>query len=61
VVLIAQFVLLLACAWYAVRQVLLPITRFTHAVNVSTRSFIRVIGVCRSWEMAARIRARSCR
>jgi signal transduction histidine kinase len=33
VVLIAQFVLLLACAWYAVRQVLLPITRFTHAVN----------------------------
>ena len=33
VVLIAQFVLLLACAWYAVRQVLLPISRFTHAVN----------------------------
>ncbi|TPV69110.1 two-component sensor histidine kinase, partial [Klebsiella pneumoniae] len=32
VVLIAQFVLLLACAWYAVRQVLLPISRFTHAV-----------------------------
>ncbi|MDD9586396.1 histidine kinase dimerization/phospho-acceptor domain-containing protein, partial [Klebsiella variicola] len=33
VVLIAQFVLLLACAWYAVRQVLLPITRFTRAVD----------------------------
>lgn len=35
VVLIAQFVLLLACAWYAVRQVLLPISRFTHAVNAT--------------------------
>lgn len=35
VVLIAQFVLLLACARYAVRRVLLPISRFTHAVNAT--------------------------
>lgn len=41
VVLIAQFVLLLACAWYAVRQVLLPISRFTHAVNARSRPATR--------------------
>ena len=28
---------------------------------ISTLSFIRVIGVCKSWEIAARIRARSCK
>lgn len=32
-VLAAQFLLLLFCAWYAVRQVVAPITRFTHAID----------------------------
>ena len=32
-VLIVQFLLLLACAWYAVRQVVHPMTRFTHAID----------------------------
>lgn len=32
-VLIVQFLLLLACAWYAVRQVVRPMTRFTRAID----------------------------
>lgn len=32
-VLFAQFALLLACAWYAVRQVVSPMTRFTQAID----------------------------
>ena len=31
--LIVQFLLLLACAWYAVRQVVRPMTRFTRAID----------------------------
>lgn len=31
--LVAQFLLLLACAWYAVRQVVSPMTRFTDAID----------------------------
>ncbi|MEM0650268.1 ATP-binding protein [Klebsiella huaxiensis] len=33
VVLVAQFLLLLFCAWYAVRQVVRPMTRFTRAID----------------------------
>ncbi|WEF26092.1 ATP-binding protein [Klebsiella aerogenes] len=33
VVLVAQFFLLLFCAWYAVRQVVGPMTRFTRAID----------------------------
>lgn len=33
VVLAAQFLLLLFCAWYAVRQVVRPMTRFTRAID----------------------------
>ncbi|MEB6107330.1 sensor histidine kinase [Klebsiella aerogenes] len=32
-VLVAQFLLLLFCAWYAVRQVVSPMTRFTRAID----------------------------
>ncbi|EPH1423547.1 TPA: HAMP domain-containing protein [Klebsiella aerogenes] len=32
-VLVAQFLLLLFCAWYAVRQVVAPMTRFTRAID----------------------------
>ncbi|WP_434641168.1 ATP-binding protein [Klebsiella sp. I138] len=32
-VLVAQFLLLLACAWYAVRLVVRPMTCFTHAID----------------------------
>lgn len=32
-VLIVQFLLMLACAWYAVRQVVRPMTRFTRAID----------------------------